>query len=242
MKLSDPGNSSLPTGTILYRYNGVPIVVQPAFWPIPGVVTIVLAWLAGLRSPERSWIQRLGIALLALPVALFADIGHAMAHTISARMAGAPMDEILLSLSMPRTLYQNNDVPPRTHIRRSLGGPIFSLISCALSFLWHRISPVGSISRDLADLSLFGHGYILLASIVPLPMVDGGIILKWKLVEAGQTPAQADKTVHRTSMGMGAALIGLGAFVGLIRKRKWIGGILAASGAAAFAAGLDWLK
>jgi hypothetical protein len=59
-----------------------------------------------------------------------------MPHTISARLAGAPMDEILLSSGMPRALYRNNKVLPQTHIHRSLGGPIFSLIGSWLSLLW----------------------------------------------------------------------------------------------------------
>src|SRR5512146_1889019 len=116
MKSQTHSNIALPTGPVLLRLNGVLIVVQPIFWPLPFLVTGVLAWIAGLRRPDRSWPERLGIGLLALPVALLADIGHAMAHTISARLAGAPMDEILLSAEMPRTLYNNNDVPPQIHI------------------------------------------------------------------------------------------------------------------------------
>jgi hypothetical protein len=234
--------SSLPTGTTLFRFNGVPVVAQPGFWPYPIMVTGLLTWLAGWRDPERSWLQRLGLGLLAMPFAMSADLGHAMAHTISARLAGAPMDEILLSAGMPRTLYKNNDVLPQTHIQRSLGGLVFSLISSILSLLWRFVSPRGSLSRDLADLSLAGHSFILLGSAAPLPMVDGGIILKWKLVEAGQTPEQADQTVHKTSLGMGAALLGLGALLGLSRKLRWVGGLLAMGGAAGIAAGKGWLK
>ena len=234
--------SSLPSGTTLYRFNGVPVVAQPDFWPAPILLTGLLTWVAGLRKPERSWLQRLGVALLVMPVAFFADIGHAMAHTISARLAGAPMDEILLSSGMPRTLYQNNAVSPQTHIKRSLGGPIFSLTGFTLSLLWQRLSPPGSLSHDLAEASLAGHSFILLGSVAPLPMVDGGIILKWKLVEAGQSPEQADQTVRKTSLSLGAGFLGLGALLGLIRKHKLIGGLLAAGGAVGIAAGIGWLK
>ena len=242
MKTDHLAYSSLPAGTTLFRFNGVPVKVQPAFWPIPFLVTGVLAWIAGLRRPDRSWLQRLAVGLVALPVALFADIGHAMAHTISARLAGAPMDEILLSAEMPRTLYENNDVLPQVHILRSLGGPIFSLICFTLSLLWRSLSPHGSISRELAETSLVGHGFILLASVAPLPMVDGGIILKWQLVRAGRSVEQADRVVHRASSGLGAALLAVGAVLGLIQKRKLVGGILAACGLAGIAAGLGWLK
>ncbi len=136
MKLQYQDDASLPTGTVLFRFNGASVVAQPAFWPILVMFTGCLVWFAGKRKPTRSWSQRLGVALLAMPVATWAEIGHAMAHTVSARLAGAPMDEILLSASMPRTPYENNEVPSPTHIGRSLGGPIFSLISFLLSLMW----------------------------------------------------------------------------------------------------------
>jgi hypothetical protein len=152
------------------------------------------------------------------------------------------MNEILLSSGMPRTLYENNDVSSQTHIQRSLGGPIFSLTGFTLSLLWRRISPRGSLSRDLANASLAGHSFILLGSLAPLPMVDGGIILKWKLVEGGQSPEQADQVVRKTSLRLGAAFLGLGVMLSLIRKRKLVGGLLAAAGAVGIAAGKGWLK
>jgi hypothetical protein len=242
MKPQNQEPASLPTGTTLYRFNGVPVVAQASFWPAPILLTGLLAWIAGLRKPERTLLQRLGVGLLAMLVALPADVGHAMAHTVSARLAGAPMDEILLYSGMPRTLYKNNDVPPQVHIQRSLGGPIFSVVGFTLSLLWRLGSRRGSLSRDLADASLAGHSMILLGSVAPLPMVDGGIILKWKLVEGGQSPAQADQSVRKTSLTLGAALLGLGAVLGLFRKRKLVGGLLAAGGAAGIAAGIGWLK
>jgi hypothetical protein len=233
---------SLPAGTTLYHFNGVPVVARPSFWPLLVLVTGVLVWVAGRRNRERSWLQRVGLGLLALPVALCAEIGHAMAHTVSARAAGAPMDEILLSAGMARTLYLDNDVAPHTHIQRSLGGPIFSLVGFLLSLLWWRTAPSGSISRDLAGVSLFGHSVILFGSITPLPMIDGGIILKWKLVEAGQSPEQAEQTVRNASVGLGETAVGLGVLSGLLRKPKWVSALLAMAGAAAIAAGIGWLN
>lgn len=220
MVLQNQETTSLPSGTILYHFNGVPVVAKPDFWPIPILLTGFLAWVAGKRKPKLSWFQRLGVALLAMPVAWFADVGHAMAHTISARLAGAPMDEILLSAGMPRTLYLNNAVSPQTHIQRSLGGPIFSLICSTLSLLWRRNALRGSLSHDLAEVSLVGHSFILLGSMAPLPMVDGGTILKWKLVEVGRSPEQADRTVQKTSLSLGMALLGLGALLVFFRKRR----------------------
>jgi hypothetical protein len=228
--------------TTLFRVNGVPVVAQLDFWPAPIFLTVFLAWVAGRRKPERSWLQRLGVATLAMAFALPADIGHAIAHTVSARLADAPMDEILLSSGMPRTLYKNTAVPAPVHLFRSLGGPVFSFTCAALSLLGRRVSPPGSLSRDLADASLASHSMILVGSIVPLPMVDGGIILKWKLVEAGRSPEQADQIVKKTSLSLGAGLLSLGALLGFMRKRKLVGSLLAVGGAVGVAAGIGWLK
>jgi len=152
------------------------------------------------------------------------------------------MDEILLSSGMPRTLYQNNDVPPQTHIHRSLGGPIFSLIGSILSLVWWRFSQHGSLSHDLAEVSLAGHSMILFGSIAPVPVVDGGTILKWKLVEAGQSPEKADRTVHKTSLGLGAVFLGMGVLLTIFQKQKLVGGLLAVCGAVGIATGKGWLK
>ncbi len=73
-------------------------------------------------------------------------------------------------------------------------------------------------------------------------MVDGGIILKWRLVQAGRSAEQADRVVRRARWGLGAILLTVGAVVGLIQKRKLVGSILAACGLAGIAAGLGWLK
>ena len=226
----------------LFRFNGVPVVVKPAFWPIPILLFGVLSWVAGRRRPHLSWPQRLGVGLLAMPVAVVADVGHALAHTVSARMAGAPMDEVLLYAGMPRTLYRNNAVPPQTHIGRALGGPVFSLTAALLSLLWWRRSRRGSTSHELAEASLAAHSFILLGSLTPLPVVDGGVILKWKLVEAGQSPEQADQTVRKSTIWLSVALLGLGALLGLVGKRKWVGGLLAAGSAAGIAVGTGWLQ
>lgn len=242
MKIQNQELPSLPTGTTLYRFNGVPVIAQPSFWPAPILLTSLLSWAAGLRHPELTWLQRLGTGLLATLIALPADIGHAMAHTVSARLAGAPMHEIVLSSGMPRTLYANNEFPPRIHIWRSLGGPLFSLISSLLSQVWYRFSPHGSLCNDLAKVSLVSHSTILFGSLAPLNMVDGGTILKWRLIEAGQSTEQANRTVQNTSLHLGAIFLGMGVLMTIFQKRKLIGGLLAVCGAVGIAAGKGWLK
>lgn len=212
--------SNSDTAKTLYTFNNVPVKAKPPFWLLIGFMWGLFVWLAGRRKPERPFSQNLLVATLSLPLAFLADIGHAMAHTESAKRAGAPMDEILLSADMPRTLYANNDVEPRTHIARASGGPIYSAIGLTISLLWRTFSPPDSLSREWADISSFYHGAIFFGCLIPLPIVDGGTILKWTLVEQGTTPEEADGIVKVT----GPVVIGMMAVVGtavfLLRRKK----------------------
>lgn len=211
------------------RFNGVPVNVRPIFWVAPPAMWLALVWLAGKRKPERSLGQRLLVALLGLPIPFLADVGHALAHTESAKRAGAPMDQVLLSLDMPRTLYNNNDVAPAIHRQRSLGGPIFSAASFLGSLLWRALSAPDSLSRELADVACLSHGFILTGALMPLPIVDGGVILKWTLVEQGYTPEAADAVVQKAGVLSLALVSGVITWL-LWSRRKAIGQFLAKDG------------
>ncbi len=69
-------------------------------------------------------------------------------------------------------------------------------------------------------------------------MMEGGIKLKWRLVQAGQTPERADRVVLKTRTGLGIALFGLGAALGIGCKHPLPGALLAVSSQVAFTAGL----
>ncbi|MFN2186070.1 MAG: hypothetical protein ACK2UU_18965 [Anaerolineae bacterium] len=201
------------------------------------------AWLAGRGHPERPWLVRILVGLLSTIAMMAADLGHAMAHTVSARYAGAPMDEILLSEGMPRTLYYDNDVPPRVHRLRALGGPIYNVAGLAISCLLRGLAPRGSWVGEVAGWSCLGHGLILGGSLVPLPVVDGGTMLKWTLVERGRTPEQADEIVRQVDLSLGTALTATGVALAAAGRqqtaaRRWLPvlGLLAA-GAIGIAAG-----
>jgi len=201
------------------------------------------AWLSGRGHPERPWFVRILLGLLATMAMMIADFGHAMAHIASARHAGAPMDEILISEGMPRTLYYDDDVPPRAHRMRALGGPIFSAVGLGLSCLVRSLAPRGWLVREVAGWSCLGHGFIFGGALVPLPIVDGGSILKWTLVEHGRTPEQADEVVAQVDLSLGAALTATGVALAATSRqvsqtRRWLPALgLIAAGAIGIAAG-----
>jgi hypothetical protein len=193
------------------------------------LVNIIVLWGAvtwyGLyKHPERSFLYGLFVGLLAMILLMIADIGHAIAHIFSARFASVPMDEILISAGMPRTLYSNNKILPSAHRMRAIGGPIFSGLGLLLSMAIHGIMPRDSLGGELAVWSLVGNGFILAGSLLPLPMVDGGTILKWTLVEKGKTEAEADAILRRVNwvIGITGGVVGIGLIIGKI----WIAGLV----------------
>ena len=196
-------------GTVL-----VPIV---ALW---GFVT----WLGFSWHPERGFWQGVLIGCVTVLLLAPADFGHALAHIFSARYAGAPIDEIRLSAGMPRTLYWNNEVSPDVHRMRAMGGPIFNVLGLLLSAGIYAVVSGHPILRELAAWSAVGHGWILLAALLPVPMVDGGTLLKWTLVARGRTEKEADEMVRLLDwvLGIVGGLIG----VALLAMQMWIAGVI----------------
>ena len=216
-------NQDWAEARILFHFNGVPVKVRPSFWPMWLSGWPVLIWLAKRRRPERSWTESVLMGTAAMPIPLMADLGHALAHTISARAGGAPMDEIRLAADMPRTIYFDNDVSPDAHRIRALGGPIFSGLGLLLSLLWRRFSKQGSAGRELADVSCASHGMLFGGSLMPITIVDGGTLLKWTLIDKGWTAVEADKQVRRAGIGVGIG-VGMTAVVGLLLRWMRSGG------------------
>jgi hypothetical protein len=226
---------------ILFRLNGVPVQVPAAYWGDLVVLGAGLVWLAGRRHPQRGWSERLLVGGLGLVLAVAADLTHVLGHTVTARLAGAPMDRVRVALGIPRTLYDDNAVPPGTHRMRAVGGPVGSLLGLLLSLLWRGATRPDSAARDLADASCLGHGVLFFGSLVPLPIFDAGTILKWTLVEQGRSEAEADALVHGVSELIGLGAVSTGIIVAL-RGHRLFGLALIAGGAVAIATGRDLIR
>ena len=228
----------------------VPVLLVAFGTPVkaePGVlVNLMGLWggatmLASRRKPERSWLVRLAVGAASAAIWAAADFGHALAHIASARAAGAPMDEVRISQGMPRTIYADHDVPPRAHIVRSLGGPIFNTLGLLTGLLLRAFTPAGSAAHELAGDTALAHGLLLGGSLAPLPIVDGGVILKWGLVEGGRTPEEADQAVQVAGVTTGAVALGAGA--ALATRGRWLPALgLVGAGAVAIAAALNKLR
>ena len=158
----------------LFVFNGTPVKARPGFWLMILGLWALLTWLGSWRWSGQSLAAYALVGGVGVLLALLADVGHACAHTISARLANAPMDVILLRADMPRTLYWNNDVPPRAHIMRSLGGPVYSGIGFLIGVGWLLLAPPDTPAlRYLGEIWTLANGGIFLGVFAPIPIVDG---------------------------------------------------------------------
>lgn len=183
----------------VFRFNGASVKVRKTFYLAPLSLWAGIAWISQKSLPGLSLSRRFLVGFAGMLIALSADIGHAFAHTYSAKYAQAPMDEILLSLDMPRTIYYDNDVEPRQHILRALGGPIYNFLYLVTGTAWRFSAPPGSASRFLAGIVCLVNGLLFAGSLFPLPMVDGGSIRKWGLVLRGVSESEAEKIVRKNA-------------------------------------------
>ena len=213
-----------------FRMFGTPVRVKPeVLLLVAGLWAGTTAW--GLYwHPQRGFWPAVLIGFVTMLLLTLADFGHALAHIFSARYAGAPMDEVRVTVTqMPHTLYANNTVSPDVHRLRALGGPLFNAAMLILSAAVLAVAPPNSIVWELATWSAAAHAMMLLMSLAPVPGVDGATLLKWTLVARAWPEARAEATTRRLGWlaGVAVALLGLG----LIALRAWlVGGLFALAG------------
>jgi hypothetical protein len=220
---------------VIGRLFGVPIVVKS--WS--GLPLLELAawaissWATHKKRPDWSVAKQAGAGAFMASILFGLEWCHNLAHTLVASRIGKPVDAIRIFWGTPLLIYYDiNDqqVSPRQHILRAMGGPIFNAV--LLPFLWlvKRLTSPGTLAYYLADFAFGTDAVLSTVALLPIPGIDGGPILKWSMVNAGNSPEQADEVVKSVNRYLGAGMV---AACGLaVKKRqKWL-----AYGAAAFAA------
>jgi Zn-dependent protease len=83
--------------------------------------------------------------------------------------------------------------------------------------------------------------FLSTASLLPVPGIDGGPVLKWALVARGSTPEEADEAVKAVDRAVGGGL-GVAAAVAFKKRRRFLGSILAMFSVLALAVGFGLLS
>jgi len=220
----------------LQGWNGLP-VNQVVVWTL-------FTGLSIKNHPSRRGWQHLLLGGIKMVVLLGSEWCHNMAHVAAARAIGKPVDAVRIVFGMPVLLYDEPEHPsitPRQHILRSLGGPVCNLALLLVSKGFQRLTRPGSPAREVADAAAATNTFLAPASLLPVPVFDGGPILKWSLISGGFSPAQSKKIITRTNRILGAGLAGASAVA--VRRRRWLlAGIFAFLAALSLATGFGRIK
>ncbi len=225
---------------------GTPVVVVGKTWlPLTQLVVWGIMTRVGIKNrPERPRRERVAVGGLTMAAILGSEWCHNLAHAAVAQLVGKPMDALRVAWGMPLCVYhelEDPNVTPREHIARALGGPVFNTFLLGLVSLLLRFTPQDSIAREVADAGVGMNLFLSTVSLLPIPGIDGGPILKWSLVGSGRMPEEADEIIMQVNKLTGAGL-GAAAGVALKKKRWFIGAILGMLSATALGVGFGLLK
>jgi Zn-dependent protease len=199
---------------------------------------------AARRKPDDSVFHWAGEGILKTTVILGSEWCHNLAHTVASNLIGKPMDQLRIQLGMPRCIYHDiNDleVSPRQHVMRSLGGPIINILLLPVSWITKKMTRPGSISDETAKAFYQTNLFLSLVSLLPIPGIDGGALLKWSLVEKGFSVAEADQAVRKTN-GPLAVILGLFSSISFAKKRTLTGVFSMMMGLVSLSIFAGWLK
>ena len=113
----------------------------------------------------------------------FAGLVHHLGHAWAARRTGFPMSGILCRLLLCTSRYPRHEplLPANVHIRRALGGPLFSfllaLASAVLAILLR--AQGGRLWYAPAFLALDSFVVFTAGALLPLGFTDGSTLLEW---------------------------------------------------------------
>ncbi len=225
---------------------GTPVVVVGNTWlPLTQLVAWGILTRLGIKShPERPFGETIYISGQKMVVILGSEWCHNLAHALTAKWVGQPMDALRVAWGMPLCVYYDIDDPnvtPRQHIARAMGGPVINSLLLGIFWLLRKFLPENSIAREITHAGIDTNLFLFTVSLLPIPGIDGGPILKWGLVERGHTQEEADEIVVQVNK-VAAVGLGVAAGVAIKQKRKFIGVIIGMLSAIALGVGFGLLK
>ncbi len=166
-------SQSAPSRPVMFTLLGLPWTRTAQ--TIPFVLTrlalgLIAAWLLlPLEAPVMRVIWGLIYGVLIIGI----QVIHTVGHILSSKRVSPPMREVRSLMIGFATLYPREaaPLPGSVHLTRSLGGPIINVLVGIAALILSAILG-GHV------LGFFGAANILLAlaALLPLPMIDGGVI------------------------------------------------------------------
>ncbi len=212
---------------IIGRLFGTPLTIRGITWlPLTQLVMWgIMTRVSEKKRPEDPFSRHITEGALTSSAILGTEWCHNLAHAYIANWIGKPMDELQIQFGMPRCRYKDindREVSPRQHVIRSLGGPLINLLLIPLTSLVKFLTKPDTSARETANAALKTNEFLSIVSLLPIPGIDGGPILKWSLVERGREIEEADQVVQRVN-GPLSLVLGLFSSWAFLNKRNLAG-------------------
>ncbi|TFH35792.1 MAG: hypothetical protein E4G99_06510, partial [Anaerolineales bacterium] len=231
---------------VIGKLGDTPVLVTGITWlPVTQLASFLgLLWYDQRRSPGRTNCEHVAFAGMTTAAILGSEWAHNLAHLTVAHQIGQPMDEMRIYAGMPRCIYYDLDdhaVTPRQHVIRAAAGPLFNASMLPLLTTLRQQSRPGSLVRELWDAAVGMNLFLATVSLLPIPGIDGGPLLKWTLVKQGRSPQAADRVVRQVN-GPLAAILGLASALAYLGGKRLLALLLGLLSGTALGVSRGWIQ
>ena len=155
----------------------------PLFWVALGWV---VAWSADAGT-GLGMLHRIGVGTGYGALLWLVGVVHTLGHVATSRLAGTPMDAVVLTSTRDVTVYRGarRSVSERVRVVRSMGGPLANAVVGAAALA------VGvPMDGGAGWLRTFGVFNLCIAvwTLAPVPTMDGWIVWRWVFSRGRRAP------------------------------------------------------
>ncbi len=150
---------------------------------LAGGATVWLTWsLLAIAVFAVPIVSALAVGILALTGYWLSDLIHQLGHAWAAQRTGYPMVGIRFWGPFSASIYPPDEpvLPAAVHIRRALGGPLISLVTCVpTALLALAAADAAPVWRWLTLFLFLVNVGITVQVFLPLGFNDGSTLLYW---------------------------------------------------------------
>jgi len=121
--------------------------------------------------------------LIAALMHFASEIIHQFGHAAAAQRTGHPMKGMRFWWILAQSIYPSDEseLPPATHVRRALGGPLISLIVTTVTgVVALLLAAIGGLAYYLAAFAFVDNlFFFFIGSLLPLGFTDGSTLLRY---------------------------------------------------------------
>jgi len=164
----------LRVGTVL----GAPVLLQPAWFLVAGVLALAFGRLADDWSPGTG-LSLLVVASLSFAALLLLSVFlHELAHALTARATGTPVSHIVLDMWGGHTAFGAQITSPGRSVLIALAGPVTNAVLALLAWLVYALTDAGGLTGLILLALTTANAFVAAFNVLPGLPLDGGRVIE----------------------------------------------------------------